>query len=132
MAKLKFTFRDDLELVQAKVDCVKLVIDLDLKTNISLDYVKYALANARLFDRKQQDYGPKNIGRHGSYGILVRMEDKYERLDHLFKNRRRKTANESIRDSFTDMHVYGNIALLCEDGKWPMIGGELKKDEQPF
>src|SRR5215472_293922 len=66
---------------------------LGLKTSVGLSALRYALANAMLMDRKQQDYGPKNISSFGTFGVVVRMTDKFERLKTvLTKKGRRRTA----------------------------------------
>lgn len=103
-----------------KIDVAELASKMQLKTVTAEHYLHFALANVLLFDRKQQDYGPHNILKYGIHGVVVRMGDKQERLAHLFKTpRRRKAVNESIADTFRDIHVYGNIALLLEEGRWP-------------
>lgn len=92
---------------------------LSIKTNAGREFVRYSLANALLMERKQTDYGPHNISKFGAYGCVLRMSDKLERLIHLFNNRKRKTANESISDSFRDLSNYAIIAMICDDKKWP-------------
>jgi hypothetical protein len=114
------TFKDDLEAVH-KADINKLCELLDIKTVAGKEYVVYVLANSLLMDRKQQDYGPKNIAGFGTFGVLVRMNDKFERLKTLFgKGKVRKRArNESVEDSLRDLANYAVIALLLERGEWP-------------
>lgn len=81
----------------------------------------YACDNIVLLDRKHRDYGPLNIASHGAYGVVVRMSDKQARLNNLYRGgKRRKTVNESIRDTFKDIGNYSIIAQMCEDGKWPL------------
>ncbi len=78
------------------------------------------LENALLLDKKQQDYGPGNISAFGTFGCIVRMNDKLERLKTLFNSGRRKRAvNESILDSFRDFSNYADIAHLVETKQWP-------------
>lgn len=96
-----------------------LVEALGLKTAAAREALKIALENTILLDQKQQDYGSKNISEFGAYGCIVRMSDKFERMKNLYKNKRRRAVNESIRDSFRDFSNYGTIALMCETGKWP-------------
>jgi len=79
-------------------------------------------------DQKQQDYGPRNISGFGTFGVVVRMNDKFERLKSLFnKGRRRRAVNESIIDTFRDISNYATIALMIETNQWPM--DETSKDE---
>lgn len=95
-----------------------LVLELGIKTALGSDFLSYALANACLFDDKQQDYGPNNITQAGTYGCVVRMGDKFSRIYNLFQSKRRKPVNESIIDSFRDVGNYALIAWMFEDGKW--------------
>lgn len=90
-----------------------------LKNPVSTEFLKVCFDNTKLFDKKQTDYGPSNIRGFGTFGVLVRMNDKFERLKTLFTKRRRKPQNESILDSFRDASIYGTIAILLETNKWP-------------
>lgn len=71
-----------------------------------------------LFCKKQRDYGPGNINAFGEFGILVRLNDKVERLKHLIKDQT-IPANESIDDTWMDIATYALIALLVRRGQWP-------------
>jgi hypothetical protein len=101
---------------------------LGLNETATLGFVEVALQNAILFDMKQRDYGPRNMSAFGSFGVIVRASDKFERLKHLFNNRRSHATNESIEDSFRDISNYANIALMLESGKWP---GYVPTDGEP-
>ena len=94
---------------------------LGLKTEVAKAFLSQSFVNAQLFDKKQQDYGPGNIPGYGTFGVVVRMNDKFQRLKTLFGDgkKRRKPKNESIRDTLQDVSVYAIIALLVEEGKWP-------------
>lgn len=94
---------------------------LGLKTQAGKEALVIALENIILLDGKQQDYGSKNISRFSTFGCVVRMSDKFERLVHLYNNRRKRAVNESVRDSFRDFSNYAIIALMCETGKWPDV-----------
>lgn len=111
------TLKTDLDVAEF-LTIQDVVVALEIKTPAGVDYLRFALANARLFDRKQQDYGPTNIAEFGTYGVLVRMSDKFKRLAHLFGKKRKKAVNEPLVDSFRDIHVYANIALMLETGRW--------------
>lgn len=71
-----------------------------------------------LFAKKQADYGPGNIAKFGEVGLLVRMNDKFERLTNLFVNRKNAN-NEAIEDTLRDIANYAVIWLLVRQGKWP-------------
>ena len=90
-----------------------------IETPAGREFLKVALANAQLMDRKQRDYGPRNISGFGMFGVVVRMNDKFERIKNLFNNRRKKATNEGIRDSLRDISNYANIAIMLDEGSWP-------------
>ena len=109
-------FKDDLE----KVDNATVMVELDLKTQAAREFLRVSLANCLLMDRKQQDYGSRNIAKFGTYGCIIRLSDKLERLAHLYRgNRKPRAKNESIIDTLRDIANYANISLLCELGRWP-------------
>ena len=72
--------------------------------------------------QKHQDYGPLNIAHApGSpmNGLLVRMHDKMERLQHLYYKRRNNTPNyESVEDTLKDLANYAIIGLMVQRGQW--------------
>ena len=72
---------------------------------------------AELFDSKQHDYGPANISMFGEYGVLVRLNDKLQRLINLQK-RADAPANESIGDTWRDIGGYGFIGEMLHAGEW--------------
>ena len=75
------------------------------------DHHKIALEIVELLDRKRADYGTENIKKFGSYGVLVRVSDKVERLINLSK-RNDKPNFESIEDSWRDIAGYAILALI--------------------
>jgi len=64
---------------------------------------------------KQKDYGPGNIMAFGELGVLVRVNDKIERLKNLHKSGK-EPKNESLDDSWRDLANYGIIALMLRRG----------------
>lgn len=100
-------------------DFDQLITRLNIKTQAGAIFLKMALENSILMDLKQQDYGSKNISGFGTFGIVVRMNDKFERIKNLFNNRRKRAVNESIQDSFRDISNYAIIALMLEKKMWP-------------
>jgi hypothetical protein len=71
---------------------------------------------------KQLDYGPGNINNAPGgaiNGILVRMNDKMERLKHLNYHAEGEPQNESIDDSLLDIANYAVIAMMVRAGTWP-------------
>ena len=82
-----------------------------------------------LFCKKQMDYGPSNIAmgtsletdeekRLSKIGLIVRINDKIQRLINLVVRNNRKAQNEPTIDAFKDLACYGIIAQIVEAGKW--------------
>tara|TARA_R110000751_G_C13697163_1_gene472978 strand:- start:365 stop:709 length:345 start_codon:yes stop_codon:yes gene_type:complete len=81
------------------------------------------------FCKKQYDYGQHNItlgmdlsdpdNRHLSItAIIIRINDKIQRLFNLVLKRKAKAQNEPVEDAFKDLSVYGIIAQIVTNGKW--------------
>ena len=91
---------------------------LGLTTTAGRTALRYALENVCLLDKKQQDYGSRNISDFGALGVVVRINDKFQRLKTLL-SKKRKPKNESIEDSFRDLSNYGIIGAMTHKGEWP-------------
>jgi len=81
------------------------------------------------FCKKQHDFGQQYItlgmdlsdpdSRHMSItAIIIRINDKIQRLFNLVLRRKAKAQNEPVEDAFKDMSVYGIIAQIVSNGKW--------------
>ena len=81
----------------------------------------FAEANL-LMCEKQAAYGPGNITAFGERGILVRANDKVERLRNLLFEGGRQTKDESVEDSWRDLLNYAAIALAVRRGWWSKQG----------
>ena len=82
-----------------------------------------------IFCKKQMDYGPSNISmgtslatdsekRLSLVGLIVRINDKVQRLLNLVVKHNRDAQNEPAMDAFKDLSVYGIIAQIVKNGKW--------------
>ena len=82
-----------------------------------------------LFCKKQMDYGPTNISmgtplstdkekRLSLIGLIVRINDKVQRLLNLMVKNNREAQNEPSIDAFKDLACYGIIAQIVQNGKW--------------
>lgn len=91
-------------------------IELGIMTDCGREAFKIACENVKLMDRKQMDYGSGNISAFGEFGVLVRMNDKLERLKHL--NKMPNPKNESIEDSYMDLSNYAIIAMMIRRNIW--------------
>lgn len=81
------------------------------------------------FCKKQFDYGPGNIAMGTTlknekevntalFGIIVRLNDKINRLINLSTNHDMKAKNEPIDDAFLDIAVYAVMAMIVKQNKW--------------
>ena len=68
---------------------------------------------------RQRKYGPHNIPKFGTFGTLVRMGDKFERLAHMV-GRWGETldTDESIEDTLIDLANYATIMRAQLRGIW--------------
>lgn len=76
---------------------------------------------ADLMVKKQKDYGPGNILAFGELGILVRLNDKIERLKNLHRTGKlNDPQNESVNDTWQDIVNYAAIALMLRRGTFEL------------
>ena len=99
--------------------------EVDATAYIEKEYPETAKEFQRLqheqwetFCRKQMDYGPSNIAmgttlktkedrRLSLIGLIVRINDKVQRLMNLVVKHNRDAQNEPVMDAFKDLSVYG-------------------------
>ena len=89
---------------------------LGLQTDVAKEAFRVCCENIQLMDKKQQDYGSGNISAFGEFGVIVRLNDKMERLKNL--NKMPSVKNESIEDTYQDIANYAVIALLIRRNLW--------------
>jgi len=93
------------------------------------DFKKIQQEQYETFCKKQMDYGPSNIsmgtgvGEHintklATTALVVRINDKVQRLLNLVVTHDREAQNEPVEDAFKDLSVYGIIAQIVKNGKW--------------
>ena len=93
------------------------------------EFQKIQFEQWNTFCKKQMDYGPSNISmgtslsndtekRLSLVGLIVRINDKVQRLLNLVVKHNRPAQNEPTIDAFKDLSVYGIIAQIVENGKW--------------
>lgn len=72
--------------------------------------------------KKNAAYGSNAINSTGSYGIVVRMSDKVQRLITLsgktLHDGNAHEYTESYEDTLLDLAVYAVIGIIYERGKW--------------
>ena len=96
---------------------------------MTAEFKKIQKEQYETFCKKQYDYGQHNItlgmdlsdpdNRHLSItAIIIRINDKIQRLFNLVLKRKTKAQNEPVEDAFKDLSVYGIIAQIVSNGKW--------------
>lgn len=104
---------------QGEIIIEQLARVLDIQTEMGKEFIRQALVNAALFERKQRDYGSGNYLMFGQKGALMRCHDKVMRLKTLvFDAEHPPTVNETIADSWDDLANIAVIGRLCADGRW--------------
>lgn len=69
-----------------------------------------------LFIQKNRDYGDSFI-MYGMTGVLIRLQDKINRLINITNTNISVVKNETLRDTLIDLHNYSALALLLFDEK---------------
>jgi hypothetical protein len=71
-----------------------------------------------LWKKKQHDYGSGNIAANGTAGVVVRINDKMQRLRNLILESSSPSL-EAVEDTWLDILGYSIIGLLLHRGHWP-------------
>ena len=108
----------------------------DITTEIEQQYPETCAEFKRLqeeqyntFCKKQHDYGQHNItlgmdlndpdnANLSLSAIIIRINDKVQRLFNLVLRKKARAQNEPVEDAFKDLSVYGIIAQIVANGKW--------------
>ena len=67
-----------------------------------------------LHEKKNKDYGGafyKSMSKFGVAALMIRLNDKWERLESLFKNGKAEVADESFEDTLKDIACYAIMGL---------------------
>lgn len=67
-----------------------------------------------LHEHKNKDYGgafDKSMSKFGVVSLLIRLNDKFERLESLFKNGKAEVTDESFEDTLRDIACYAIMGL---------------------
>lgn len=92
-----------------------------VKSQVFLDTVEADIMEecrklGELLIAKRRDYGAENILKHGTAGIVIRMDDKIARINNLHKQ---VLPNfESVSDTWNDIAGYAVIGKLIMEGKY--------------
>lgn len=107
-----------LELPGIHVNSTRAIADsLGIVTPLGRVALESLLECAVLLDRKNRDYGPDNISAFGERGVIVRVNDKVERLKTLVWGDKHPQ-HEKVEDTWKDLTNYGVIGLMCHRGDW--------------
>jgi hypothetical protein len=118
---------DESEVNMDKVDAIAYIEKTFPET--AKEFQKLQYEQWSTFCKKQMDYGPSNIAmgtslrtdeerRLSKIGLIVRINDKIQRLMNLIVKHNREAQNEPAMDAFKDLSVYGIIAQIVDNGKW--------------
>ena len=69
-----------------------------------------------LFKKKNIDYGD-SFAQFGPIGVIIRMQDKINRLTNISKTNITLVESESLRDTLIDLHNYSAMAIMLLDEK---------------
>ena len=116
-----------IKIIKSNSKAVKYIEDVYPKT--AEEFKRLQKEQYELFCKKQMDYGPSNIAmgtsldtdeekRLSKIGLIVRINDKIQRLINLVVKNNREAQNEPTIDAFKDLACYGIIAQIVESGKW--------------
>ena len=72
-----------------------------------------------LLKMKNKTYGDKNIAKIGKPGVLVRIEEKVERLKNMLENNIQDA--ETREDTWKDIAGYAIIGIMLERTKWSAL-----------
>ena len=83
-------------------------------TFISRNFESICCELIALHERKNKDYGGafyKSMSKFGIVSLLIRFNDKFERLESLFKNGKAEVTDESFEDTLRDIACYAIMGL---------------------
>ena len=112
---------------EKKVDAIEFIEEHYPET--AKEFKKIQAEQYKVFCKKQMDYGPSNISMGTGVGgainkklsttaLVIRINDKVQRLLNLVVSNDRDAQNEPVEDAFGDLSVYGIIAQIVRNGKW--------------
>ena len=78
--------------------------------------IKIQTEALELFKRKNADYGDA-FAKYGLVGVLIRMEDKLQRLVSVSNKGINLVTDEGLKDTLIDLHNYSAMALMLIDEK---------------
>ena len=90
-----------------------------LSTKYGRDASSILDTSFRIGGAKNRDYGTLNILKYGVIGLIVRINDKIERVSNLMKEGNvAQVADEKIEDTLMDMVNYATYGIMLCNGIW--------------
>ena len=80
-----------------------------------------------LFKKKNADYGD-SFATFGPIGVIIRMQDKINRLISVSNTNINCVKDESLRDTLIDLHNYSAMAIMLMDEKNETTFVPIKKE----
>ena len=122
--RVKFKEKDNTKISISPIEFIEKHYPETAKEFQEIQYEQYMT-----FCKKQMDYGPSNISMGTGVGeainkklattaLVIRINDKVQRLLNLVVSNDRDAQNEPVEDAFKDLSVYGIIAQIVRNGKW--------------
>ncbi|MEM0074390.1 MAG: nucleotide modification associated domain-containing protein [Candidatus Micrarchaeaceae archaeon] len=68
--------------------------------------------------RKNKDYGSDNILKFGTMGVIVRIGDKINRLNNMFKTGTQEVKDEKQLDTLMDIFNYAIYGIMLSRNVW--------------
>jgi hypothetical protein len=104
----------------------------NLKTDLGRALMGFFYAITLMADKKQQDYGSRNLTDFGPRGVLMRMYDKANRVRNLYFRAGREhtpaVIEEHVLETWGDWMIYEAIGWLMEARLWPEGKGVLPNE----
>ena len=87
-----------------------------VSSNIEIAFKQIQEEGIELFKKKNKDYGNGFIN-HGYLGVIIRIQDKINRMISVTQNKIECVSSETLRDTLIDLHNYSAMAIIALDNK---------------
>lgn len=90
------------------------------KENVKSNFENVIDEMISTYKKKNTDYGnsfDQSLDKFGLIASVVRLNDKFNRIESLIKNKEQLVKDESIRDTFLDMANYAAMTVAWLDNK---------------
>ena len=92
---------------------------LEVNNDFSRKFIREALDSIVRFDIKHTEKGLGEFGKFGPFGVVVKMDEKYQELLENYKNGNSgKFPKEILEKDWEDLAIYALMGLLIEKGEW--------------